>query len=1013
MGFLPLIAAVLALNASVAAAAEACPNEQLRQESNIDPATAQPNSALLPECRAYEMVSPLYKQSHDVGVHGAYFVPTELAVAPGGNAVFWQSQGNFGEPPNYFLKAGPDEPYLSQRKAGASGWSTSSAFAPQALVAEPSSYGPFVDFSPNLTSHSVSCGESDLTGLAEEPRQAYACAIKHEALPWQRTPLYTSPENEVFLGRAALAYRGASADLSRVFLQPSVPLLAGDVKAEELLGSNAGFATAAIYEISPVSPAGQLRFVNVGDEGGKPSLLTLRNSAGRASPGLGGVTPHEEEVGTAYHAVSESGETVFFTAAPEASEAETVYARIPCPSASYEFELPCEFVEREGQMVEGRQTVKVSDPNAKEGCAACAAPIVVADVTTKIGLKTVKVASGVFPAGVTKEMAVEGAGIPTGTSVSSVSGSTLVLSAEATASATGVTLTFSERKPAAFQGASADGSKVFFTTTQKLLNGDSTTNLYEYDFNKTPPAYMNGQRLVDLSPDPSGAQVLGVVRLASDGSHVYFIAGGVLTGEANEYGEHAEAGKENLYGCDTETGQIKFIAAVTGLGHAEGHKFPLPFSPRAQTTPDGLDLVFSSTAWLAGNVNSRTLSKAATASAAGVTLTFSTAVAKVTTTSGSTTIIASGGFPGVTKEMAVKGAGIPEGTRVASVSASTLILSAAATASETGVTLTFLTAVENVTTKSGSTTVSVPSGGFPGVTAGMAVEGAGISTGTTVSATGPDAVYRYDFATGKLTWLSHDAPGFTAPSEGMHAFVAAIPAFILGAFSDIADYNRAISGEANGAHDGEDIIFTTVERLAANDHSSGVQLYLWHCASPCPKPEEEGVVRMISDGRSSVEPNLHNEGSGQDATTAMSASGSDIFFSTGTPLVGQDTDELLDYYDARVGGGYPAPTPEAACAGEACEPPRTSSSLGSFGSAASSLLSAGGNLSPPRGASLAFQTSTPKPLSRAQKLAKALRACRKKHNKRSRVVCERQGRKKYASKAKAPKKAPRAKAKGR
>ncbi len=234
VGALALLAAVLALNAGVAVAAEACPNEQLRQESNIAPGTAQPYSALLPECRAYEMVSPLYKQSHDVGVHGAFFVPTELAVAPNGEALFWQSQGNFGEPENYFLKAGPDEPYLSRRGAGASGWETSSAFAPAALIAEPVTYGPFVDFSPDLTSQSVSCGENNLVGHVEEPRQAFACAVKHQALPWERTPLYTSFDNAILLGNSALAYRGGSSDLSRVFLQVSVPLLPEDVKAAEL-----------------------------------------------------------------------------------------------------------------------------------------------------------------------------------------------------------------------------------------------------------------------------------------------------------------------------------------------------------------------------------------------------------------------------------------------------------------------------------------------------------------------------------------------------------------------------------------------------------------------------------------------------------------------------------------------------------------------------------------------------------------------------------------------------------
>ena len=650
-----------------------------------------------------------------------------------------------------------------------------------------------------------------------------------------------------------------------------MPLLPGDVQPEVLTGSTiSGYNTAAIYEVNHVGPTAQLRFVNVpqADERGK--LLTLRNPSGLAAPELGSVTPHVELVGTTYHAVSDSGETVFFTASPEASEAETVYARVPCPSASYEFPvLKCETVGGG----EGRETVKVSDPSAGEGCAACedAEPKEVRNVTTKTESTAVE-ATGGFP-GVMTGMVVEGAGIPTGTKVSSVSPTKLVLSAAVTEGATGVTLMFpkEEHKPAAFVGASADGSKVFFTTKQKLLpNGASTPNLYEYDFNKNLPAYMNGQRLVDLSPDPSGAAVLGVVRGSSDGSHVYFIAEGVLTGEANEYGKTAEAGKENLYGVDTETGQIRFIAVVSGLEHAEGGN-SFPHSPRAQTTPDGLDLVFSSTAQLAGSTNS-----------------------------------------------------------------------------------------------------------------------------------GSDSVYRYDFETGSLTWVSHDAPGFTAPSEDKNAYVAVIPGFILGAFSDIDDFNRAISGEADGAHDGEDLIFTTVERLATGEQSGGVQLYLWHCASPCPKPNEEGVVQMISDGRSNVEPNLRNKGTGQDATTAMSASGADIFFSTGTRLVGQDTDELLDYYDARIDGGYPAPVPEPTCTGEACQPP-TGSGLGSFEPAASSLLSAGGNLGPPVSAALAFQTSTPKPLTRAQKLAKALKACSKKRSKKNRVLCQRQARKQYASKAAAKK----------
>ena len=66
---LGLLACVLALvlSASPAMAAE-CPNEQLRKESNVDPSTGRPFSTELPDCRAYEMVSPLEKQAHGAGV---------------------------------------------------------------------------------------------------------------------------------------------------------------------------------------------------------------------------------------------------------------------------------------------------------------------------------------------------------------------------------------------------------------------------------------------------------------------------------------------------------------------------------------------------------------------------------------------------------------------------------------------------------------------------------------------------------------------------------------------------------------------------------------------------------------------------------------------------------------------------------------------------------------------------------------------------------------------------------
>jgi hypothetical protein len=87
-----------------------------------------------------------------------------------------------------------------------------------------------------------------------------------------------------------------------------------------------------------------------------------------------------------------------------------------------------------------------------------------------------------------------------------------------------------------YQGASTDGSKVFFTSKAELTNdantgdpatcGDCGTDLYMYDFDKP-----EGERLTDLTADPSGptgAQVTGVAGMSEDGSYVYFTANGVL-----------------------------------------------------------------------------------------------------------------------------------------------------------------------------------------------------------------------------------------------------------------------------------------------------------------------------------------------------------------------------------------------------------------------------------------------------------------------------------------------------
>ena len=71
---------------------------------------------------------------------------------------------------------------------------------------------------------------------------------------------------------------------------------------------------------------------------------------------------------------------------------------------------------------------------------------------------------------------------------------------------------------------------------------------------------------------------------------------------------------------------------------------------------------------------------------------------------------------------------------------------------------------------------------------------------------------------------------------------------------------------------------------------------------------------------------LHLLSSGTGSEPAMfadaSRSGDDVFFATRQPLTGSDPDGVLDLYDARVGGGLPEPPPvPSPCSGESCQAP--------------------------------------------------------------------------------------------
>lgn len=171
---------------------------------------------------------------------------------------------------------------------------------------------------------------------------------------------------------------------------------------------------------------------------------------------------------------------------------------------------------------------------------------------------------------------------------------TVKISERSPSACTSLACTGSAVGDAAFAGASADGSKAFFTSDQQLTNeaGDEA-NLYEYDFDS--PA---GENLVDVSAgDPAhGPQVQGVVAISSDGSHVYFVAKGVLAGGLDALGRAPAEGADNLYVFERDAayphGRMEF---VTQLPEADQQQWASNGSRvLANVTPDGRFLVFES-----------------------------------------------------------------------------------------------------------------------------------------------------------------------------------------------------------------------------------------------------------------------------------------------------------------------------------------------------------------------------------------------------------------------------------
>jgi hypothetical protein len=153
-----------------------------------------------------------------------------------------------------------------------------------------------------------------------------------------------------------------------------------------------------------------------------------------------------------------------------------------------------------------------------------------------------------------------------------------------------------------FMWASTDGSRVFFLDDASAgLSSDtapgSGENLYECLL-VTGEAGGPRCQLSDLTA-AADARVLGVSGAADDGSNLYFVAEGALTGsEANAEGATAEAGQPNLY--VQHDGALRFIATLSAGESLDWVAANLT----ARTSANGAFIAFNSVRSLTGYNNS-------------------------------------------------------------------------------------------------------------------------------------------------------------------------------------------------------------------------------------------------------------------------------------------------------------------------------------------------------------------------------------------------------------------------
>ncbi len=749
------------------------------------------SGSTLPDGRAYEMVTPPYKNGALLGgsqvfkiantfaEDGTRMIRTTVQCFTGAQSCSGQRNGLLGTP--YSFERTP------------AGWVSTALAPPATQFEEVGAWG--ADASNDLSLFGAPTGPEGQEVLYERRPDGSLAEI--------------GPVTEPGRQLIDIAHQ-ATPDLSHLVFE-----LANDYKwsFDATEGSNAF----SLYEYSGL---GNSTPALVGVSGGRGSTSLIS----RCGSVYGSEAPYTSADG---ESVSENGETVFFTAA-QCTGGSGVNQAIPVPAATLYARIG------------GAETVKISEPFAPD--------------CKQTGCQKSKPAAGVF------------------------------------------------------QGASRDGTRAFFTSTQRLTDqaSEGEENLYEAELgrNETSGA-TEVKHLIAISAGDSsgeGPRVQGMMAVAPDGSHIYFVAQGVLSGEerAGCKARFEAAGVPEEGRCLPSNGANNLYVYRRDAGYPEGH---VAFVATLSSLPEEYEQRIKGDAsqWNQGD-----------------------GVANVT----------------------------PEGRYIVFTSDASL-------------------------------------------------------TPDDTSVNQAQQVFRYDDQSGALTRLSFGVDGY---DDNGNAGVADARIAPPGGSGNLIGPPRS---DPTMANDGAYVFFQSPVALtprALNDVriSSGASelefaqnVYEWEAQGAGSCTQAGGCVQLISDGHDTAVENTSCSPATNSAVCLIGAdvSGRNVFFTSTDQLVRSDTDTQLDVYDARICGEegciQPAPQPPPPCLGEACH--GTPAAIPAVPGVPSVSFDGAVNLSPPP----LMSAGTPKAPTRAQKLAKALKACHAKRNRRGRSACERAARRAYGAKAKA------------